>query len=82
MRTNRLEHDDALRTAIKKVACSGETNGDRGPREALVARNACTSEPLRSGQARRIDEREIAHVIDASSENESRHQARPALTGG
>jgi hypothetical protein len=82
MRTNRLEHDDALRTAIKKVACFGETNGDCGPREALMARNACTSESLPSSQARRVDERKIAHVIDASSEYQSRHQARPALTGG
>ena len=77
MRTNRLEHDYALRTAIKKVSCSGEANGDRGPREALAARNARVPEPLRSGQAHRVDEREIAHAIHASSGNQNRHPARP-----
>jgi hypothetical protein len=75
MRTNRLQYDDALRTAIEMLACFGKANGDRGSREALAARSACAPEPLGSGQARRVDERKVAHAIHANNDNQGRHQA-------
>jgi hypothetical protein len=55
MRIDRFQHDDALRTAIKKLAYSDAANYDRRPREALPARNTRAPEALGPGEARGVD---------------------------
>jgi hypothetical protein len=75
MRTDRFQYDNALRTAIEKLACAGQASGDRGSREALAAGNARAPEPLSSGQARRVDERKLPHTVYGSSGNRNRHRS-------